>query len=246
MDKVKDISTKAPKELDKKAVKEETEQLAGELDGLQNVLYAEGKQAVLVVLQGMDASGKDGAIKKVFGRLNPQGIKVESFKAPTAEEMAHDFLWRIHRHAPAKGMIHLFNRSHYEDVLITRVHGWCDAATAKARFAAINAFEQLLTVHNNTHIIKCYLHISQEEQTQRLAERVSDPTKHWKYNAKDLEEAKHWDAYRQMYEEVFEQCNAVPWTIVPADQNWYKEYLITKKVTELLRSLKMQYPNMKQ
>src|SRR5689334_10030385 len=181
--------TKAPKEFDKKETKEETVNLLKELNELQNLLYAEGKHAVLVILQGMDASGKDGAINKVFGQLNPQGISVRSFKKPTEEELHHDFLWRIHQNAPGKGTIGVFNRSQYEDVLITRVHGWCDDATAKKRFKAINDFEQLLSAHNSTTIFKFYLHISREEQADRFREREEDPSKQWKYNEQDYAEA---------------------------------------------------------
>lgn len=242
MDQLKDLPTRAPGELDKKETKARTAELLEELQELQNVLYAENKHSVLIILQGMDASGKDGAIREVFSGCNPQGISVVSFKVPTEEELAHDFLWRIHRHAPQKGKIVIFNRSHYEDVLVTRVHGWCDAALAIKRFEAINAFESLLLSHNNTTILKFYLHISKEEQDERLQERLDDPQKKWKYNKKDKEEAKHWDRYRQMYEDVFEHCSVVPWTIVPADQNWYKEYLIAKTLVEKLKMLDMKYP----
>jgi PPK2 family polyphosphate:nucleotide phosphotransferase len=238
-----EISTKAPKDLEKKATKEETLKLLDELNELQNLLYAEGKHSVLVILQGMDASGKDGVIRKVFGNLNPQGVQVVSFKAPTEEELAHDFLWRIHSHTPAKGMIQIFNRSHYEDVLITRVHKWCDDVTAESRFDAINNFEELLLLHNSTQVLKFYLHISQDEQKERLKERIEDPTKEWKYNPKDKEEAKLWDQYMEMYEDVFVNCSALPWVIVPADQNWYKEYLITKTMVDTLKALDMQYPD---
>jgi PPK2 family polyphosphate:nucleotide phosphotransferase len=193
----------------------------------------------------MDASGKDGVIRNVFGQMNPMGVVVKSWKAPTAEELSHDFLWRIHQHTPGKGMIQLFNRSHYEDILITRVHKWCDDDTARKRMKAINDFENLLQEHNNTHILKFYLHISKEEQKERLDERMQDPTKMWKYNENDYEESKLWDIYMQMYEECFENCNQPPWTIVPADQNWYKEYLITSAVHTLLTSLKMKYPGIK-
>lgn len=239
-----DISTKAPKEFDKKQTKEETLKLLKELDELQNVFYAEAKHSVLVVLQGMDASGKDGAIKKVLGQLNPQGIQVTSFKTPTEEELKHDFLWRVHQHAPSKGMIAVFNRSHYEDVLITRVHKWCDDATAEKRFDAINDFEELLTLHNSTSIFKFYLHISPEEQKERFKERMEDPQKQYKYSEKDFEEAEKWDSYMNMYEDVFENCNAIPWTIVPADQNWYKEYIIAKTMVKGLKDMNMQYPQL--
>jgi PPK2 family polyphosphate:nucleotide phosphotransferase len=246
MSSLSELSTRAPKELDKKETKNETEKLLKELSQLQNLLYAEGKRAVLIVLQGMDASGKDGAIKNVFARMNPQGVLVKSFKTPTEEEKSHDFLWRVHQHAPARGMIQVFNRSHYEDVLITRVHGWCDDKTAEKRFDAINDFEELLTLHNDTVIFKFYLHISPGEQQERLQERLDDEAKTWKYNEKDLAEAKLWDQYMIMYEDVFENCSVVPWTIVPADQNWYKEYLIAKTLVDGLKALDMKYPQLKE
>lgn len=244
MIRLKDLSTKSPETADKQKFKDRTKDLLKELDELQNVLYAQSKYAVLVILQGMDASGKDGAIKNVFGSLNPQGVLVKSFKVPTEEELRHDFLWRIHHHAPEKGLIKVFNRSQYEDVLVTRVHGWCDDETAVKRFAAINDFEDLLVKHNNTVIFKFYLHISQEEQHERLEERLHDPQKHWKYNAKDKHESKKWDDYMRVYEEAMDACNKVPWTIVPADQNWYKEYIIANTVVEKLKGLDMKYPQL--
>lgn len=246
MQSLKDLDTRAPKSLDKAATKEATEVLIKRLQELQNLLYAEGKHSVLVIFQGMDASGKDGIIRNVLGRINPQGVQVTSFKVPTEEEAAHDFLWRIHRHVPGKGMMQVFNRSQYEDVLVTRVHGWCDDATAQKRFKAINDFEQLLVLHNNTVLLKCYLHLSQEEQHKRLQERIDDPTKHWKHNSKDFEESKLWDKYMEMYEEVFLNCNEVPWHIIPADQNWYKEYSVAKLLVDALEDLHMQYPKLNQ
>jgi PPK2 family polyphosphate:nucleotide phosphotransferase len=239
------IDTRAPKGFDKEETKKEIVNIVEELSELQNLLYAESKHAVLVVIQGMDASGKDGLIRNVFGKLNPQGVTVQSFKAPTAEELSHDFLWRIHRHAPAKGMIQLFNRSHYEDILVTRVHGWCDDKLAEKRIKAINDWEEMLREHNNTHILKFYLHVSPEEQQLRLQERIKDPAKQWKYNEKDFEEAKLWDVYMKMYETCFESCNTIPWMVVPADQNWYKEFLVATALRDTLKSLKMQYPGLK-
>ena len=239
------ISTKAPKKLDKERTKEKNATILSELDELQNLLYAENKHSVLVVIQGMDASGKDGVIRNVFGNLNPQGVTVQSFKVPTALELSHDFLWRIHQHAPPSGMIQIFNRSHYEDILVTRVHKLIDDATAKKRMQAINDFENLLVKHNNTHILKFYLHVSREEQQQRLEERLNDKTKQWKYNEKDFEEAKLWNDYMKMYEDCFKNCNKIPWNIIPADQNWYKEYLIANALHKLLSSLKMRYPGLK-
>jgi len=242
---LKEISTRAGKEFDKQETKDKTVKILEELDDLQNLLFAENKHSILVVIQGMDASGKDGVIRNVFTSMNPQGVNVKSFKAPTPEELSHDFLWRIHSHAPAKGMIQIFNRSHYEDILITRVHKWCDDKTAKKRMKAINEWEELLSKHNSTSILKFYLHVSQEEQQERLSERIKDPAKMWKYNANDFEEAKLWDIYMQMYEDCFENCSEIPWTIVPSDQNWYKEYIIASTLRDTLEGLKMQYPGLK-
>lgn len=242
---LKDISTRAPKDFDKHVTKEKTLKILDELDELQNLLFAENQHSVLVVIQGMDASGKDGVVRNVFTAMNPQGVRVKSFKAPTAEELSHDFLWRIHSNAPAKGMIQIFNRSHYEDILITRVHKWCDDNTAKKRMKAINDFEELLFLHNNTQILKFYLHVSPEKQRERLNERIKSPAKMWKYNANDFEEAKLWDIYMRMYEDCFENCNLIRWTIVPSDQNWYKEYIIASALKDTLTELKMQYPGLK-
>ncbi|MEP6726074.1 MAG: PPK2 family polyphosphate kinase [Bacteroidota bacterium] len=243
--KLSEINTRAPKDFDKEEIKEKNIKITDELNELQNLLYAEGKYSILIVIQGMDASGKDGVIRNIFGKLNPQGVTVKSFKAPSAEELSHDFLWRIHSHTPAKGIIQIFNRSHYEDILITRVHKWCNDETAKKRMKAINDFEKLLTEHNNTIILKFYLHISPEEQQERLKERIKDPTKQWKYNENDFTEAKLWKEYMAAYEDCFENCNDIPWTVVPADQNWYKEYIIAKQLLNVLADLKMQYPGIK-
>lgn len=243
--KLSEISTLAPKKTDKEKTKKKITDMLTELDDLQNLLYAESKHSVLIVIQGMDAAGKDGAIRNVFGKLNPQGVQVKSYKIPTVEEASHDFLWRIHAHAPAKGMIQIFNRSHYEDILVTRVHKWCDDRTAAKRMKAINDFERLLKGHNNTHILKFYLHVSPEEQQKRLRQRIKDPTKQWKYNENDFKEAKLWDIYMQMYEDSFANCNEIPWNIVPSDQNWYKDFIISSKVLALLKGLDMKFPGLK-
>jgi len=240
-----EISTRAPKELEKSKTKEKSAELLTEISDLQNLLYASSTNSLLVILQGMDASGKDGAIRSVFSSVNPQGISVSSFKVPTDIEAAHDFLWRIHQHTPAKGMIQVFNRSHYEDILITRVHKWCDDKTAVKRMKAINDFEDLVQQHNNTSILKFYLHISHEEQKERLDERVHNPAKQWKYNEGDLKEADHWDQYMKVYEECMENCNLPPWIIVPSDQNWYKEYIILKNIRDALLGLKLSFPKIK-
>ncbi|MDI9363811.1 MAG: polyphosphate kinase [Flavobacterium sp.] len=239
------IDTKAPKGFSKEQTKAKTAKLLEELDELQNLLYAEGKHSVLIVVQGMDASGKDGATRNVFGHLNPQGVSVASFKAPTVEELNHDFLWRIHKQVPAKGMIQIFNRSHYEDILIARVHNMIDNKTAKLRMKAINNFEWLLTQHSNTHILKFYLHISPKEQQLRLTERLQDPRKMWKYNENDFKEAQLWDNYMKAYEDCFNYCGDITWIVTPSDQNWYKEYIIASTLHQLLKGLKMQYPGVK-
>lgn len=243
--KLNNISTRAPKKTDKEKVKAKTASMLQELDELQNLLFAESKHAVLIVIQGMDASGKDGTIRNVFGDLNPQGVAVQSYKVPTALELSHDFLWRIHQHTPPKGMIQIFNRSHYEDIIVTRVHKIIDDVVAKKRMKAINDFEDLLVNHNNTHILKFYLHVSAEEQHARLEERLSDKTKQWKYNENDFHESTLWNDYMKVYEDCFNNCNKIPWHIIPADQNWYKEFLITEALYNLLISLKMRYPGLK-
>lgn len=242
---LKDIDTDAPKDINKEDTKAMTLQILGELDELQNKLYAQSKYSILVVMQGLDASGKDGAIRDVFGQMNPQGVRVRSFKAPTDEELSHDFLWRIHKEVPPKGVIQIFNRSHYEDILVTRVHRWIDDETARKRMKAINDFEDLLVNHNNTRILKFYLHVSVKEQQERLQERLHDPRKQWKYNERDFIEASLRENYYQAYEDCFEHCNTIPWTIVPADQNWYKEYIIASQLKEMLLSLDLQYPGLK-
>lgn len=242
---LKNISTRAPEKFDKQQTKLEIESILKELDELQNRMYAQGKYSMLIVLQGMDASGKDGVIRKVFTSFNPQGINVKSYKAPTSEELSHDFLWRIHHYAPAKGSIEVFNRSHYEDILVTRVHKLIDDNTARKRMRAINDFEWLLNELNDTIILKFYLHVSHEEQLERLNERIHNPEKQWKYNQEDFAESTLWDDYRKAYEDCFENCNDIPWIIVPADQNWYKEYVIASEVLKAMKRLDMQYPGIK-
>lgn len=238
------IETVAPKKFNKEQTKKEILRLKLRLEELQNLLYAESKHAILIVLQGMDASGKDGAVKKVFESVNPLGCKVFPFKRPSEIEMKHDFLWRIHQVVPEKGMIHIFNRSHYEDVLIQKVHKWVDEKTIKQRYEHINHFEKLLE-DTNTKVLKFYLHISKEKQLERLEERMTDKTKQWKHSDADFKEREFWNDYMKAYEAAFENCStASGWNIIPSDQNWYKEYLIAKKVVETMEALKMKYPNL--
>lgn len=243
--KIASATTRAPKQVNKEQIKKETIKLRIRLEELQNLMYAESKHALLIVLQGMDASGKDGVVRNVFSAVNPMGCRVIPFKKPSELEMKHDFLWRVHQQVPEKGLIHVFNRSHYEDVLIQRVHNWVDAKTIKQRFAHINNFEKLL-VESGTIVLKFYLHISKEEQLARLQERMIDKTKMWKYNEADLKERQYWKEYMKAYDDIFTNCSsAAEWVIVPADQNWYKEYVIAKKVVETLSQLKMQFPGLK-
>ncbi len=238
------ISTKAPEELSKKKTIQETEDILKEISILQENLYAEGKQSLLVILQALDAGGKDGTVRNVFGILNPQGVKVQSFKKPTENELAHDFLWRVHQFTPAKGMIQIFNRSHYEDVLVTRVLGLVDDDMANKRFQYINAFEQLLQ-DTGTKILKFYLHISEEEQSERFYERLSDKSKYWKYNPEDLETAKYWPKYREYYADIFQKCSPkIPWNIIPSDQKWYRNYLIANKLYTTLLDMNIKYPEL--
>ncbi len=240
--KLSELPTKAPKELEKDLIKSKTVEILNDIKKLQDILIASKKNALLVILQGMDTSGKDGVTKNVFGALNPLGISVAAFKKPTEEEMAHDFLWRVHKVVPSKGNITIFNRSHYEDVLIQRVHHWVDETTIKNRFEAINNFEILLE-QTGTKIIKCFLHISEEEQLERLQERKTNPEKMWKHNDGDWEERKLWKQYQKAYEDVFENCSkAVKWHIIQTDQNWYKEYLIADLVKNALEDMHLEYP----
>ncbi len=239
---LKEISTRAPEKFDKRETKLATAALLEKMSKLQNVLYAQGKYSLLIVLQGLDASGKDGAIKNVFSGINPLGTELKAFKAPTEEEAKHDFLWRINAHTPEKGMIQLFNRSHYEDVLVPKVHKWVSNETIDERYSHINNFEKLL-LSNGTQILKFYLHISHEEQQIRLKERTENPEKFWKHSAKDEQESALWDKYQKAYENIFKKCNEVAkWTIVPADQNWYKDFIIATTVVECLEKLKLEYP----
>ena len=214
-----------------------------EIDRLQEVLYAQAKYALLVVLQGPDTSGKDGTIRRIFSPLNPLGAVAASFKKPTPHELAHDFLWRVHKVVPPAGMIGIFNRSHYEDVLVPRVHGLVPADRIEARYHQINAFEQHL-VENDIVIIKFYLHISKKEQKSRLEARLKDPTKRWKFSADDLAERKHWDDYISAYETVLQRCSTkwAPWFIVPADRKWYRDAVVALIVRATLEALDLTYP----
>lgn len=239
-----EIPTTPPSDVDRDALEEKTKKYHREIAEYQRKLYAEGKHSLLVVFQGMDASGKSGIVRETFSRVNPLGVRVFTFKRPTELEFAHDFLWRVHDRVPDQGRIHVFDRSHYEDVLIQRVHHWIDEERVFQRFKHINNFEELLIEENKTTILKFYLHISKEEQLERLDDRKKIHSKRWKYNANDYEERKHWEAYMAAYESVFENCSkAAEWNIIPTDKNWYKEYLVAKKICETFERLNPQYPD---
>ncbi|MBI5950695.1 MAG: polyphosphate kinase 2 family protein [Chloroflexi bacterium] len=221
----------------------EIEKLNSKLESLQELLFAEHKHKVLIVLQAMDTGGKDGAIRRVFDGVNPAGVRVASFKAPTPEELDHDYLWRIHRQAPGKGEMVIFNRSHYEDVLVVRVHNLVPPEVWKKRFDQINEFERILA-ESGTTILKFYLHIDRDEQKERLQARLDDPTKRWKFRLGDLEERKLWDDYMKAYEDVLGKTSAdyAPWYIVPANRKWYRDLVISSVLVETLEGLKMKYP----
>jgi len=219
--------------------------LRNELDRLQELLYADHRFALLVVLQGMDTAGKDGTIRHVFAGLNPQGVHVASFRVPTAEESEHDFLWRVHPHAPGRGRIAIFNRSHYEDVLVPRVHPTLSQTAWDARCRAVRAFERSLAV-NGTRIVKFFLHIDAKEQRRRLDERRADPHKRWKLSAADERERRYWGRYQKAYEEVIRRTDAAwaPWYIVPSNAKWFRNWAVSRILVETLRTLPLRYPSL--
>ncbi len=217
--------------------------LRAELDRLQELFYADARHGLLVILQGMDTSGKDGVIRHVFEGVNPQGVRVSSFKQPTPEELSHDFLWRIHRDAPAKGEIVIFNRSHYEDVLIARVHHLVPHKVWAKRFDAINAFERELAEEANV-VLKFFLHIDRDEQARRLQDRIDDATKRWKLTGADFYERTYWDQYQEAYEDVLERTNTpwAPWYLLPSNHKWFRNLAISSLLVNQLRSMKLRYP----
>lgn len=239
---LKKISTKAPQNLEKSKILEELDDIQSRLFKIQKLLYANNKHSLLIILQGLDASGKDSTIRHVFSCVNPMGCNVKSFKKPTDEERKHSFLWRIHKHLPAKGMIQIFNRSHYEDILVPTAHRTLPRKQIEGRYNYINNFERHLE-RNNTLFLKYYLHVSEDIQEEKLRRRLTDPTRRWKYDKADEEEKKNRKAYLEIYHKIFEKCSPeIPWQIIPADQKWYRNYLIAKSVLEKLEGLKMKFP----
>jgi PPK2 family polyphosphate:nucleotide phosphotransferase len=230
-------------EVDKRSLERELDDLTERFDALQRRLHAEGRRALLVVLQGRDASGKDGTLRKVFGPLDPLGVTATSFKAPTDEELAHDFLWRIHRAVPGRGTIGVFNRSHYEDVLVVRVRRLAPESVWQPRYQQINLFERIL-VENGTVVLKFLLHISREEQRERLLARLEDPEKFWKFNANDLAERDLWDQYTEAYREALARTSteAAPWYVVPADSKSVRDVLVARTIVDTLERMNPEWP----
>ncbi|HEY2093963.1 MAG TPA: polyphosphate kinase 2 family protein [Thermoanaerobaculia bacterium] len=229
---------------DKDQTHKKLEKAEERLGELQELLFADHSRALLIVLQGMDTSGKDGTVRHVMHGVSPLGVRAVPFKKPTAAELDHDFLWRAHAQTPGKGEIVIFNRSHYEDVLIVRVHGWIDEDECKRRYDRINDFERLL-VDNGTIVLKFFLNISKDEQRKRLRNRVEDPTKRWKFQFGDLDERKLWSEYQDAYEAAIEKTSAkhAPWIVVPADHKWVRNYVVAKTIVEKLESLDLKYPD---
>lgn len=228
---------------DKDEAEDRLDKLRKRLSEQQQMLYARGEHALLVVLQALDAGGKDGTIRHIFTGINPQGCSVASFKVPTPLELAHDFLWRVHAKVPPLGMIGIFNRSHYESVLVERVHELVPEKTWRKRYAQINAFEELLA-ESGVVIRKFFLHISKDEQKKRIEERISDPAKNWKMNTDDLKERARWDEYQEAFEDALSKCSTdvAPWYVIPANRKWYRNVVITEALVQALEALHLSFP----
>jgi PPK2 family polyphosphate:nucleotide phosphotransferase len=240
---LKDFNPGFHEGLDKEDARKKTARLCERIGELQQLLYANGKQALLLVLQGMDTSGKDGTVKHVLDAVNPAGVETANFKAPTREELAHDFLWRIHKAIPRSGNIGVFNRSQYEDVLIVRVLKLQPTQVWRARYDQINAFEKHLCA-NNVLVLKFFLHISKAEQTERFKARLADPRKNWKFEPEDLKMRAHWSKFMKAYEDAINFCSThyAPWHIIPANHKWYRNYAIAKIIVKSLEGLKLDWP----
>ena len=234
--------TIAPSNLKKKEGEKRLKQNAKEIARLHQLLFAERDKSLLVVIQGMDSSGKDGVTREVFKYCSPMGVSAYSFGKPTKEEFAHDFLWRCHKLSPKKGHIQIFIRSHYEDILIQRVNKWISDEKVQDRISAINSFEALLQKDNNTTIVKLYLHLSKDRQREKLLERIEDPEKNWKHNPDDWVERQKWTDYRAAYQDVTDKCNKPEWNIIPADNRWYRNLMASEAVLTALRGMKPNYP----
>lgn len=241
--KLKEISPQSPSILKKEDIKKETKHLIKKIQELQRIMYAQGKYSLLIILQGMDASGKDSTVRKIFTGVNPLWCRVHSFKAPTHEELSHDYLWRIHKETPANGMIQIFNRSQYEDILVPTVDELFPSEVIAKRYTDINNFEQLLT-DNNTVVVKFYLHISHKKQIEKLNERLEEPEKYRKHNDGDRNSSEKFDKYLEVYDEIFQKCNIVPRHIIPSNDKWYKVYLVAKAIVDALESMDLKWPKL--
>jgi len=239
--KLSETSASAPPHSEKTEYKAKTKKLLDRLGHLQHLLYASRSHSALVLLQGMDASGKDGAIRRVFSHCNISGTHAVAFAKPTEEEFAHDFLWRVHQQVPRRGHMTIFNRSHYEDILVPAVHKLLSPARIAQRMNSINAFEQLLVAENNTVIFKFFMHISKAEQEAQLKERYEDETKYWKHNEQDWSDRKHWNSFQRTYEYILNK-SVIPWIICPVDDRWYRDYVIASTLVAGLESLKLRFP----
>jgi PPK2 family polyphosphate:nucleotide phosphotransferase len=240
---LKDFDPDYHEGLEKERTREKTEKLAERIGELQQLLYADGRHALLIVLQGMDTSGKDGTVKHVLDAVNPAGVETANFKTPSKEELAHDFLWRIHKALPRYGNFGVFNRSHYEDVLVVRVLNLQPPHVWRVRYEQINAFEKHL-VANNIVVLKFFLHISRQEQAERLRARLKDPRKNWKFQMEDLKMRAHWDKFMRAYEDAINRCSSpeAPWHVIPANRKWYRDHIISKVVVKALEDLRLKWP----
>jgi PPK2 family polyphosphate:nucleotide phosphotransferase len=243
--KLNTISTKAAEKMDKAASKRELDKLYKELFNLQHLFYASHAYSFLIIFRGIDTSGKDSTIRQVFSHVNPLGVHATSFKAPCDMELEHDYMWRIFQKLPEKGMIQIFNRSHYEDILVPTIHKTLPRQLIERRYAFVNAFENHL-LDNKTVILKFFLHISEDEQKKRIQQRLTDPLKKWKYSDDDLKASKKWKSYTQVYEQILNRCSSeIPWIIVPADNKWYRNYVVASAIVKQLKQLNLKYPNKK-
>ena len=240
--KLKNINTKAPAKTDKAVCKREFDKLQNDFFEIQHLLYASDTYSLLIVFQGIDTSGKDSTIRHVFSCVNPLGVHATSFKAPNDEELEHDYMWRIFQKLPEKGRIQIFNRSYYEDILVPTIQKTFSSQLIDKRYNFINAFEQHL-LDNKTLVLKFFLHISEDEQKKRIQDRLKDPEKKWKYSNEDIKSSKKWNDYTQVYEQILNRCSAyIPWIIIPADNKWYRNYLVISTIVDHLKKLNLKLP----
>ncbi|MES2139684.1 MAG: PPK2 family polyphosphate kinase [Bacteroidota bacterium] len=240
--KLKNIDTQAPQRINKEAYKRKLNKVIEELSDLQHLLYASHSYSLLIIFQGIDTAGKDSTIRQVFSNVNPLGVQATSFKAPVGVELEHDYMWRIFQKLPEKGKIQIFNRSHYEDILVPTIQKSLPNSIIEERYEFINAFEKHL-LSNNTIILKFFLHISEEEQKKRIHERLNDPFKKWKYSEDDLKSSEKWKEYQQVYEQILNRCSPeLPWIIVPADNKWYRNYIVSSTIVARLKLLNLKFP----